>query len=236
MIEAHDVWRAPGLRGVSLRVRSGEVLCVTGAIGSGRRELGLVLAGVEPPDSGTVLVQGRVVRGPRDAIRRGVVFLPADRKREGLLLELTVLDNVMLGRIVQDRGPVVRPRRQRIESARLVTRLRVRTRSLSTPVRLLSGGNQQKVVLARWLSVGARAFVFDEPTAGIDVGTKIEIYKLLRELADGAAAIVLLSSDYEEIKLMADRVIVLRRGQIAGEIGRDEISEERLLALGQAAG
>jgi ABC-type sugar transport system ATPase subunit len=234
-LEAIDVHRAPALRGVSLRALRGEILCVTGAVGSGRRELARCLVGVERPDQGIVLVEGRPVAGPRDAIRHGVVFVPEDRKREGLLLELTVSDNVALGRLVVERSPLARPWRFRREAAQVVEQLHVRTPSVSTPVRLLSGGNQQKVVLGRWLNVGARTLVFDEPTAGIDVGAKVEIYRLLRDLADGGAAIVLFSSDFEEIKIMADRVIVVRRGTIAGEIPRDEISEERLLALQLAA-
>jgi ABC-type sugar transport system ATPase subunit len=231
MLEGVDLHRAPGLRGVTLRVRSGEVVCVTGAVGSGRRELARCLAGAEKAESGVVVARGRAVSSPRDAVRSDVAFVPEDRKREGLLLELTVLDNVALGRLAKDRNPFVSPRRARREAVALVERLRVRTPSVATPVRLLSGGNQQKVVLGRWLGVGARVFVFDEPTAGIDVGAKVEIYRLLRELADQGAALVLFSSDFEEIKIMADRVIVLRRGRVAGELDRDEISEERLLAL-----
>ncbi len=235
VIEAHDLHLRRALHGVSLAAHRGEIICVTGAIGSGRRELARCLAGVERPDRGSVLVSGRTPRGPRDAIRRGVVFLPEDRKREGLFLDLNVTDNICLGRMVQARTPVVSPRKQRREAATLVERLRVRTRSLSTPARLLSGGNQQKVMLSRWLEVGAGAFVFDEPTAGVDVGTKMEIYAFLRELAGRGAAIVLFSSDFEEIKLMADRVIVLRRGRIAGEVSGAEVTEDRLLALEQAA-
>jgi monosaccharide-transporting ATPase len=235
VIEAHDLHLGRALQGVSVAARRGEIICVTGAIGSGRRELARCLAGVERPDRGSVLVGGRTPRGPRDAIRRGVVFLPEDRKREGLFLDLNVTDNICLGRMVQARTPFVSPRKQRREAATLVERLRVRTRSLSTPARLLSGGNQQKVMLSRWLEVGAGAFVFDEPTAGVDVGTKMEIYGFLRELAGRGAAVVLFSSDFEEIKLMADRVIVLRRGRIAGEVSGVEVTEDRLLALEQAA-
>jgi ABC-type sugar transport system ATPase subunit len=230
-LQAADVHKAPSLHGVSLKVRRGEILCVAGAVGSGRRELARCLAGVTAPDEGVVAVGARQVRSPRDAIRRGLVFVPEDRKREGLLLDLTVLDNIALGRLSFDKTPLVRPWRMRREASRVVDQLRVITPSLKQPVRLLSGGNQQRVVLGRWLNVGARILVFDEPTAGIDVGAKVEIYRLLRQLADRGATIVLFSSDFEEIKIMADRVIVLHRGRSAGEIGRDEISEERLLAL-----
>jgi ribose transport system ATP-binding protein len=215
-LQAADVHKAPSLHGVSLKVR---------------RELARCLAGVTAPDEGVVAVGARQVRSPRDAIRRGLVFVPEDRKREGLLLDLTVLDNIALGRLSFDKTPLVRPWRMRREASRVVDQLRVITPSLKQPVRLLSGGNQQRVVLGRWLNVGARILVFDEPTAGIDVGAKVEIYRLLRQLADRGATIVLFSSDFEEIKIMADRVIVLHRGRSAGEIGRDEISEERLLAL-----
>ena len=235
VLRAVAVTRQPGLHGVSLDVRAREVLCVTGSLGSGRRELARCLAGIERPDSGSVESGGATLRGPRHAIANGVVFLPEDRKREGLLLALTVFDNLTYGELVGQRSPIVRPRRLRVKAFSLVERLRIRTPSLGTPVRLLSGGNQQKVVLGRWLSTGARVFVFDEPTAGIDVGTKLEIYQLLRELATQGAAVVLFSSDYEEIKLMADRAVVLRRGLVAGELRGEDVTEERLIALELAA-
>jgi ABC-type sugar transport system ATPase subunit len=224
---------APALRGVDVAVRRGEILCITGAIGSGRRELGRCVAGLEAPDAGIIELDGiaLVLRTPRHALRRGIVFLPEDRKREGLLLDLDLVDNVGVGRLALQRSPLAARRQRRRQARELCTRLRVRTPGVSQPVRLLSGGNQQKIMLGRWLNVAARVFVFDEPTAGIDVGSKLEIYDLLRDLAGQGAAILVLSSDFEEIKLVADRVIVLRRGRVAGELRGGDINEHRMLTL-----
>lgn len=231
VLRADSITRGTALSGISIDVHQGEVLCIAGSAGSGRRELARCLAGVDRPETGRVEAQGKVLRGPRDAIRHGVVFLPADRKHEGLLLALSVLDNIAAAGIAQQTRPIVNYRRWRKEASRLVEGLGIKTRSLDTPVRLLSGGNQQKAIVARWLAADAQVFVFDEPTAGIDVGSKVEIYRLLRGLVEKGASAVLFSSDYAEIQAMADRAIVLYRGRVAGELGRGEISEESLLAL-----
>jgi ABC-type sugar transport system ATPase subunit len=230
-VDVAAVHCAPGLHGVSFRAHAGEVVCITGGIGSGRRELARCLAGVSRPQSGRIYINGHEVRGPRSGIRRGVVFLPEDRKREGLLFDLNVADNIVIGELGVRRNPFVWPARLRRQAATIVKRLGIKPPSPSTPVRYLSGGNQQKVMLGRWLGTGAQAFVFDEPTAGVDIGTKIEIYELLQHLAQQGAVLVLFSSDYEEIKFMADRVIVLRKGVVAGVLTGGDIDEEHLLSL-----
>ena len=231
VVDVGGVSCAPGLHDVSFRAYAGEVVCITGGIGSGRRELASCLAGVRRPQSGRIQIDGHELRGHRSALRHGVVFLPEDRKRDGLLLDLDVADNMSIGELGVRRNPLVSPRRLWRQAAAMVKRLGIQPSSPSTPVRHLSGGNQQKVVLGRWLGTRAKTFVFDEPTAGIDISTKIEIYNLLRNLADQGAVLLLFSSDYEEIKLMADRVIVLRRGIVAGELKGDDIDEEHLLSL-----
>jgi ABC-type sugar transport system ATPase subunit len=236
VIDVRDLHCPPNLRGVSCQVRAGEIVTVTGPVGSGQRELARCLGGIERPTDGRAQVRGKRLRGPRDSIRRGIVFVPADRKREGVLLERSVLDNLALGELTCQKSPLVLPHGRRRRASALARRFGVKLRSLDQPVRLLSGGNQQKVVIARWIGTGARVFVFEEPTAGIDVGTKIEIYRLLRRLADKGATIVAFSSDFEEIKLISDRVLILRHGRIAGELERHEITEERLLALEVEAG
>ena len=232
-LQLRGMSRGSALDGIDLSVRRGEILCVTGAVGSGRRELGRCIAGLDTPDAGTIALEGVEValRTPRDALRKGIVFLPEDRKREGLLLDLDVTDNIGVGRLALQRSPFASRHQRRRQARELCDRLHVRTPSVSQHVRLLSGGNQQKVMLGRWLNVDARVFVFDEPTAGIDVGSKLEIYGLLRQLASQGAAIVVLSSDYEEIKLVADRAIVLRRGRVAGELRGGDINEHRMLTL-----
>jgi ABC-type sugar transport system ATPase subunit len=231
VLNATDLRVGTALAGVSLAIRPGEILCVTGAIGSGRRELARCLAGVQRPDAGTVTARDVQLRSPRDAIKRGIVFLPDDRKRDGLLLDLSVLDNLAVGVVANGSRRMVTRGTLEAELGDLVARLRIKTPSLKAAVRQLSGGNQQKVILGRWLATGAEVFIFDEPTAGIDVGSKAEIYTLLRELAAEGKAVVLFSSDYEEIKITADRVVVLRRGRVAGELQRDDVDSAALLRL-----
>lgn len=232
VLEVVGAHKKPALQGVDLTIRSGEILAVTGGIGSGRRELARCLAGIHQPDAGEVRVDAGVrLRSPRQAIRGGIAFVPEDRKAEGILTTLDVADNIGLGRLAAGRSPLDLPGRRRREAARMAGRLRIKTASLRQPVRLLSGGNQQKALLGRWLSVGVRALVLDGPTEGIDIGSRLEIYRLLRELAEGGMAIVVFTSDFEEVRLVADRAVVLRRGRVAGELGAGEITEERLYAL-----
>ena len=232
VLEVVDAHKAPALHGIGLTVRAGEILAVTGGIGSGRRELARCLAGIDPPDLGEVrLADGARLRTPRQAIRNGVAFLPEDRKHEGVLADLDVADNIGLGRLATATSLLDMPRRRRHDAGEMVDRLRIKTPSLYQTVRLLSGGNQQKALLGRWLSVGIRVLVLDGPTEGIDIGSRLEIYELLRELADNGMAVVIFSADFEEVRLVANRTVVLRRGKIAGELEGDEITEERLYAL-----
>ena len=235
VIEARSVACSPALVDVSLEVRMGEVVCISGPVGSGRRELARVLAGVIQPTAGEVRVSGRRLTGPRSALRHGVAFLPEDRKRDGLLLELSIRDNVALAGINRGSSPLASPRAARRQADDAVRDLRIKAPSSRSSARQLSGGNQQKVLLARWLGVGADVFVFDEPTAGIDVGAKAEIYGIIRSLAADGATVVVFSSDFEEIRALAHRAIVLRRGRIAGELLGEAITEEGLLGLEWAA-
>jgi ABC-type sugar transport system ATPase subunit len=231
VLKATDVHVGRALAGVTLAISPGEILCVTGAIGSGRRELARCLAGVQRPDSGSVTSKDAELRSPRDAIKRGIVFLPDDRKREGLLLDLTVLDNLAIGVVANGRRRLMTRPALEAEVGDLVARLRIKAPSLRASVRQLSGGNQQKVIVGRWLATGAEVFIFDEPTAGIDVGSKAEIYSLLRQLAAEGKAVVLFSSDYEEIKIVADRVVALRRGKVVGELPGADVDSAALLRL-----
>jgi ABC-type sugar transport system ATPase subunit len=225
----------PALGHVDLALRRGEVLCVTGGIGSGRRELARCLVGALTPAEGEVVVSGRgAVRSPRHALRYGIGFVPEDRKREGVLLELDLIENVDLARLALARNPLVNRRRRRRRALELARSLRVRFGHPASPVKQLSGGNQQKVLLARLLNVDAQILVFDEPTAGVDVGTKLEIYDLLRSLAARGTAVLVFSSDNEEIKLLANRVLVLSRGRVVGELDGADFTKEHLLALEMA--
>jgi ribose transport system ATP-binding protein len=232
VIEVDGLHRAPSLHGVSMTVNAGEILAVTGGVGSGKRELARALVGIDKPELGEVRIAGEGrVRGPSHAANCGVALLPEDRKNEGILGALSVGDNIELGRLATRRNLLSLPRQRRREAVHMVEELGVKTPSVHQPIRLLSGGNQQKALLGRWLNVGVRALVLDGPTEGIDIGSRLEIYALLRRLAAEGVAIAIFSSDFEEVKLVADRVIVLRRGRVAGSLSGREISEERLYAL-----
>jgi ABC-type sugar transport system ATPase subunit len=188
--------------------------------------------GAERLEDGAVRIQGvGRVRGPAHAARHGVGFLPEDRKVEGVLAVRDIVDNVGLGWQAAHRNLLDLPRRRRRDALVQVERLRVKTPHVHQQARLLSGGNQQKVLLGRWLNVGVRTLILDGPTEGIDIGSRLEIYQLLRQLSDDGVAVVIFSSDLEEVRLIADRALVLYRGRIAGELRGAAITEERLLAL-----
>jgi ribose transport system ATP-binding protein len=231
---ARDVHCRPYLRGTSLELHQGEILGLTGTNTSGRIELARCLAGVLSPDSGTVEVAGKGDAGKLIAVNRReaarVAFLPDDRKREGILPDLDVVENIDVARLARARTPFVIRKSQLTRVRRWVEQLNVRAGNLRVPVRNLSGGNQQKTIIARWLNADARIFVLDEPTAGVDVNTKLELYDRLRQLARDGAAVVFFSSDYEELKLLADRVLIMRRGVIVRQIDPERVSEEAIFA------
>jgi ribose transport system ATP-binding protein len=227
------------LSDVSFAVHSGEVVGIAGLLGAGRTELARVIAGADPHDEGRLVVDGREVRfrGPIDAIAHGIGLLPEDRKAEGLVPALNVARNIALphGRRLARFG--VLPRRCEASlSAPIVRDLRVKATS-AQPVRLLSGGNQQKVVLGKWLAGGTRLFIFDEPTRGIDVGAKVEIYHLMNRLTARGAGIIMISSELPELLGMSDRILVMHRGRIQAEFDAADATEERVLsaALGLAS-
>jgi ABC-type sugar transport system ATPase subunit len=225
VLEAREV-SSGTLKRVSFTARAGRVLGVIGLEGSGIRELGRVLAGDQPLASGEVRVADRRVHltSPRAALRSGVVYLSSDRKRDGLFTILSVSHNISIGSL--GRGLIDRRRERRlvVESIR---RLAIQTPSTAQEVRFLSGGNQQKVLLARWLATRPLVFVLDEPTRGIDVGSKAEIYALMRELANAGAAVVMISTDLTEALGMSDEILILHAGEVAarlpGGTGEDEV-------------
>jgi ribose transport system ATP-binding protein len=219
---------------VSFQVRGGEIVGMAGLVGAGRTELAEALFGIRRVVAGEVLIDGSPVdlRHPRQAIAAGLLLAPEDRRHNGLVLDESVKHNISL------------PSLNRLSFLRLVARgretelaqemcdkLRVRTPSLSQPVGLLSGGNQQKVVLGRWLARQPRVLILDEPTRGVDVGAKSEIYALMDQLARDGVAILMISSDLEEVLGVSDRVLVLHEGRLAGELTRAELSEEAIMHL-----
>jgi ribose transport system ATP-binding protein len=222
------------VRDASLVVRAGEIVSVVGLVGAGRTELARAIFGAAPVTGGRMRLAGapHAPRSPADAIRAGLALLPEDRKRQGLVLIAAIRENVSLTSLPTfAHVGVIDRRREHASVARWTDALSVRTPSLEKEVRQLSGGNQQKVVLARWMLANARVLLFDEPTRGIDVGAKADIYRLMRRLADDGAALLVISSDLPEALGMADRVVVMREGRIVATLDRDEALAERVAAL-----
>ena len=219
---------------VSLEVRAGEVLGMAGLVGAGRTELSEAVFGIRPVVAGEVLLHGEPlrVRSPADAIAAGVVLVPEDRRLHGLVLPEGVGFNLSLPNLDRLGTLLAIDRRREAELHRTwIERLRVRTPSAAQPVALLSGGNQQKVVYGKWLARGPRLLILDEPTRGVDVGAKAEIYSLIDELAGQGVAVWMITSDMEELLGMSDRVVVMHEGKVAGELARDRLTEEAVMRL-----
>jgi ribose transport system ATP-binding protein len=221
-------------RAVDLEVRPGEILGLAGLVGAGRTSLARAVFGVEPALAGEIRLDGRAarVREPREAIALGIYLVPEDRKRSGLVLGMTIAENVTLPDLpAHARGGLVRPGSEARAAEEQRRSLRIRAPSVSAGAGTLSGGNQQKVVLGKWLGMRPRALLFDEPTRGVDVGAKGEIYALMRGLADKGAAVLMISSDMEEVIGVSDRVAVMHEGRIAGVLERAEVNEPNILRL-----
>ncbi|CAA9543105.1 MAG: Ribose ABC transport system, ATP-binding protein RbsA [uncultured Thermomicrobiales bacterium] len=227
------------LRDVSFGVRAGEIVGLAGLVGSGRTEVVRAIFGADPFDAGQVLIEGRPVdiRSPRDAIRRGLGLVPEDRKAQGLVLGLAVRDNISLASLAQFvRAGFVRLGEEKRRAEGFVRALRIRTPGLEQKVVNLSGGNQQKVVIAKWLALRPKVLIVDEPTRGIDIGAKAEVHHLMNDLARQGVAILMISSELPEILGMSDRVLVMRQGRIAGELGRAEATQEAIMGLATGVG
>ncbi len=210
--------RASGVKGVSLEARAGEVLGLAGLIGSGRTEFARILFGLTPADSGEIFLRGRRVRlqSPEDAMAEGVAYVPEDRRRHGVVLEMSVAENTTMAvQRVLFPGSWLRRAAEAELAADYIRGLAIKTSGPGEPVKNLSGGNQQKVSLARWLATHPKLLILDEPTQGVDIGTKSEVHKMVRQLARQGMAILLISSDLPEILGMSDRIGVMRRGSLA---------------------
>jgi ABC-type sugar transport system ATPase subunit len=222
------------LEDVSFTLRPGEIVGLAGLVGSGRTEIARALFGADAYDRGEILVAGQPVRirSPRGAIRLGMGLVPEDRKLQALILNLAIRENLglsMLDRL--SRFGIVRLGAERALARRMVEALRVRTPSIEQKVLNLSGGNQQKVVIAKWLALHPKILIMDEPTRGIDIGAKAEVHGLMHRLAADGVAILMISSELPEIIHMSDRVLVMRQGRIAGELAHDEATQEAVMAL-----
>ena len=226
------IGRGPGLHHVSLTIRRGEIVGLAGLVGAGRSELAQAIFGAASFDSGEVLMEGVRVRfdSPAQALRAGVAMVPEDRKRLALFLAQPVRWNISMAVLpmLRTHGMISR-RAERAVARDYVARLRVNTPHIETPVRALSGGNQQKTVLARWLATKPRLLILDEPTHGVDVGAKAEIYELIRALARQGIAILLISSELAEVLALSMRIIVMREGRVAATLPREEATERTVM-------
>jgi ribose transport system ATP-binding protein len=225
---------------VDLSLRAGEILGMGGLVGAGRTELARVIFGIDLPQGGTLRLNGEpiVLGGPRDAIERGIYLIPEDRKRSGLILDDSIAENISLASLGRfARAGLLDHRAEDANAEEQRKALRIKTPDVATRAGSLSGGNQQKVVLGKWLSMAPKVMIFDEPTRGIDVGSKAEIYTLMRRLADAGVAILMISSDMEEVLGVSDRIAVMHEGTISGTLARSDFSEENFmrLAVGGAA-
>jgi ABC-type sugar transport system ATPase subunit len=218
---------------VSLALRGGEVVGLAGLVGAGRTELARCLFGADRADRGEILLDGApvTIRTPADAVRLGVALVPEDRKLQALILRMSVRENLSLP--VLDRlGSSLVPSRgqERALAGEYISNLRIRTPTMEQRVSALSGGNQQKVVIAKWLATKPKVLILDEPTRGIDVGAKAEVHALIARLAEQGVAILMISSELPEILGMSQRILVMRQGRIVADIPREEATEESIMA------
>ena len=234
VLRAEHISTADKVRDVTLEVRAGEIVGIAGLVGSGRTEFARAIFGADPRTAGRILIDGKEVniRSPLDAIQNGMGFVTEERKKDGLVLILPVEENIALASRKQNSvGLLANLKKQKATAEEYVEHIRIKTPSIRQLAENLSGGNQQKVVLAKWLSAKARIIIFDEPTRGIDVGAKAEVYHLMNQLLEEGVCIIMISSELPEIIGMSDRVVIMRDGAIGGELGKEEFDQKRMLAI-----
>ncbi|HMK08176.1 MAG TPA: ATP-binding cassette domain-containing protein, partial [Anaerolineales bacterium] len=239
LLEVDHLGRPGAFESVTFSVARGEILGVFGLVGSGRSAMARAIFGAEPAETGTIRIEGQSLRpaSPRQAVAQGIALLTEDRKRDGLVMHLSVRDNVSLSSFGRLSRSIVIDRARQDSAVLAKTRqLDIRPPDPGRLVRYLSGGNQQKVVLAKWLMTEARVLILDEPTRGVDVATKVEFYQLIGDLADQGLAIILISSELPEVLGMSDRILVMRDGRIVGESTRAEATEEAILSRAAGVG
>ena len=235
LLRVEKLCAAGFVRDVSFSLHAGEVLGIAGLIGSGRTEVARAIFGADRPDSGTIQVAGRrvTIRTPRQGVAAGIGLVPEDRKGQGLVLALPIRQNMTfttLARFTNALG-MLRRRAERNATEDVARRTTIRARNLDLPVSSLSGGNQQKVVLAKWLDAGCRIVILDEPTRGVDVGARSEIYQLIETMAASGLGVIVISSDLLEVIGASDRLLVMSGGRIAGSLERDDYSEARIMEM-----
>jgi rhamnose transport system ATP-binding protein len=240
LLSVEGLGRAGVFEDVSFHVREGEIVALAGLVGAGRSEIAQAIFGIERPDRGTVRLAGRPlrIRQPGDAIRAGIAYVPEDRQAQGLAVDKAIVSNITLAILADvSRLGFLQSRKERTIAATWARRLDLRARSLSSAVKELSGGNQQKVVVARWLAAEPRLLILDEPTRGVDVGAKREIHHLMDELVHQGVGILMISSDLPEVLAMSDRIVVVRDGRVAAtfEASAVDATEVMTAAIGATA-
>jgi ribose transport system ATP-binding protein len=232
LLEADGLTSGSRVQNVSFTLHRGEIIGLAGLMGSGRTELARCLFGIDRLESGEIRVHGQRidVSDPRQAIKAHLALIPEDRRAQGLVLEHSVRDNLLLPLLKQiQRGPLLDDGAGNELAASLIKRFAVKVANPARPVRLLSGGNQQKVVIAKWLGTEPEVLIMDEPTAGVDIGTKTEILTMIRNLAEEGKAVIVISSEYAELLAVSDRVLILREGSVQQELARNDIADEEYL-------
>jgi ribose transport system ATP-binding protein len=239
VLDVKNLFRPPAVHGVSLQVRAGEIVGLAGLVGAGRTEILRAIAGADIPRSGEIAIDGEnvTIRSPIDAIAAGIAFITEDRKAQGLVLGMSVRENVTLAHLAEfvNREYLIDRAKETTVTQRMIKELAIRTPSTEQLARNLSGGTQQKVVLAKWLLGSARVLLFDEPTRGIDVGAKAEIYALMVALAKNGSAILMVSSELPEVLGMAHRVFAVRGGRLVREFSRDQATPDAVIAAAAGA-
>lgn len=237
LLAVERLTRRPLFEELSLKVRAGEIVGLFGLVGSGRSDFAETLFGLHRPDSGSVRIGGRLLnlKSPLESVRAGIALVPEERNRQGLFFNLTIRENLLLP-LQQARGSImIRRRNENRQSAELIQRWRIKAAGIEAEPSSLSGGNQQKVVLAKWLSTEPRLLILDEPTKGVDVGAKYEIHEIIRIQARQGAGCLLISSELPEILTLAHRIVVLREGRMQGELDASTASEEAVMSLATVA-
>lgn len=234
VLDVRNLGREPNVLDVDLTLHRGEIVGMAGLVGAGRSNVAETIFGVTPAQKGEIILEGRSVsiHSPQEAIKLGFGFVPEDRQRQGLFLQMAVTPNITMAEMDEHaRASILDFGGMRDVAQEFVDRLSIRTPGLRQRVRNLSGGNQQKVVIARWLTLQPRILILDEPTRGIDIGAKAEIHGIIRRLADDGVAILMISSELPEVLGVSDRVVVMREGRVMGELSREEATEDAVMRL-----
>ena len=235
VLKVVDISLAEKVKGVSLTLKAGEILGIAGLVGSGRSETVRAIFAADKRKKGRIYLFGKELQlhSPRKAVRMGIGMVPEDRKQNGVILSLTIKDNISLTNYkgITNHFGFIKAKKERINTIELIRKLTIKTENENQEVGNLSGGNQQKVALAKWLNQNCRVMIIDEPTRGVDVGAKVEIYNLINELSQKGVAIIVISSETSELMGICDRILVMRKGQVQGDLAKKEFSEEDILRL-----